>query len=308
MIDVSILIVCYNSLRDIQNCLKGLYANTKQVAFEVVLLDNSNDGTVEWVKSHYFQVNVIQNNSNLGFAGGNNSLAQHAKGQFLLLLNPDTLITDNCVAKLLECAKKNPKNGAWGGVTLYPDGLRENSSLQVPPTLWNMFLLSIGLKGLRKGVLRVGCETEREVAVLSGAFMLVDRKIWNDLGGFDPSFFLYSEEVDLCYRIAQYTGSPLIMTPHASVVHLVGKSCDNNKERMFGILRGQMHLDRKFHGTLHNLCLAALIIGNALLRWVISILLRPVIGKDRAQNLHDKYKPVIFHVSEWWHGYTRHKI
>jgi GT2 family glycosyltransferase len=307
MTDVSILIVCYNSLADIKNCLKWLYEKTKDTAFEVVLLDNSNDGTIGWVKNHYPQVKTIPNSSNLGFANGNNLLAQHALGQFLLLLNPDTLITDNCVAKLLECAKKYPKHGAWGGITLYPDGKRENSSLQVLPTLWNMFLLSIGLKGLRKGALRVGSQTEQEVAVLSGAFMLVDRKIWNDLGGFDPSFFLYSEEVDLCYRIAQYTGIRPIMTPHASVIHLVGKSCDNNKERMFGILRGQMHLDRKFHGMLHNLCLAALIVGNALLRWLISILLRPVIGKDRAQNLHDKYKPVISHISEWWHGYTRHK-
>ncbi|HAE43567.1 MAG TPA: glycosyltransferase family 2 protein [Clostridiales bacterium] len=307
MIDVSILIVCYNSLTDIKNCLKGLYEKTKDVNFEVLLLDNSHDGTVEWVKGNYCQVRIIPNSTNLGFAGGNNLLAQHATGHFLLLLNPDTLITDNSVANLLLCAKKHPKHGAWGGITLYLDGLRENSSLQVSPTLWNMFLLSVGLKSLRKGFLRERGEREQEVAILSGAFMLVERKIWNEIGGFDTSFFLYSEEVDLCFRIAQYTGMHPIMTPHASVIHLVGKSCDNKKERMFGILRGQMHFDRKRHGILHNITLAALIVSNALIRWLISILLRPLIGKERAQRLHDTYKPIILNISEWWYGYTRHK-
>lgn len=308
MVDVSILIICFNSLKDIGNCLNGLYSNTKNVTFEVILLDNSDDGTIGWVTDNYPQVKIIENDKNLGFARGNNLLATFSLGHYLLLLNPDTLIIDNAIYNLVDCAKKYSKHRAWGGITLHTDGSRENSSLQVPPTLWNMFLLSVGLKRWRKGGFRLGSKMEHEVSVLSGAFMLVERKIWNELGGFDPSFFLYSEEVDLCYRISQYTGLSPLMTPHASVIHLVGKSFDNNKQRTLGILRGQMHLDRKFHGTFHNINLATLIVWNALLRWLISILLRPLLGNNRAQNLHDKYEPILFHIPEWWHGYAPHKI
>jgi GT2 family glycosyltransferase len=303
--DISVLIVCYHSLADIQNCLNGLYSNTKDITFEVILLDNSKDGTVDWVISNYPQAHVIPNNSNLGFAGGNNLLARHATGKFLLLLNPDTLILDNSVKRLLECAERYPQHGAWGGITLHVDGARENSSLQAAPTIWNMFLLSIGLKNLRTGVLQDGSKTEHEVAILSGAFMLVNRKIWDELGGFDSSYFLYSEEVDLCYRIAQQTGLSPIMTPHASVTHLVGRSCKDSTDRILGILRGRMHFDRKFHGVIHNTAMATLIVWNALIRLLFSILLQLFIGQDRAKNIRNKYKPVIFHISDWWHGYNK---
>ncbi len=303
MIDVSVLVVCYRSREYVGDCLAGLYEHTRGVSFEVLLLDNSDDGAAEWVREHYPQTTVIDNRDNLGFAGGNNALADHARGRYLLLLNPDTLVRDNAVGELAACAAAHPGHGAWGGVTVYPSGEREPTSQQAAPGLWSELLLALGLGRLRRGGLPAGASAPREVAVLSGAFMMVEASLWRELGGFDPSFFLYSEEVDFCCRLRRRTGRRPIMTPASRVVHLVGKSSGDSAERALGIYRGKMHLDRKLHGGWHVGALGAVMWLGAAVRWGMGGVLRPLLGAERAQRWRQRYAADARRPGAWWGGY-----
>jgi len=300
---VSVLIVAYQAKRMTLDCLESVFEHTRGVSFEVLLIDNGTDGTQQAVADAFPEVRLVPSPGNVGFGGGNNVAARHARGRYLLLLNPDTLLHDDAISALARCAQAHPEAGAWGGLTILPDGRRDPSCMQIGPSLWTSVVNAIGFGRWRRGGLPEGATEPAPVKVLSGAFMMVEAEAWRALGGFDESFFMYNEEVDLCYRIRQRLGRPVVMTPEARVTHLVGSGQAANPRRIVAMMQSRMHFDRKHHGRLHNAIKGALTYLHAATRYHGATLARPIIGAERARTLREAFRPMLKQPGRWFYGY-----
>jgi len=303
--DVSVLIVGYKSRDLLADCLRGLYEHTRGVAMEVLYVDCSDDGSCGLVRERFPQTRVIDNDENLGFGRGNNFLARHAQGRYLLLLNPDTLIEDNAVGKLVRFADATADAGAWGGMTMLPDGRVDPGSQQKRPGIRHSLFRLLGLNRLNRGGLTADASGPADVEVLCGAFMMVRRDVWERLGGFDESFFLYCEEVDLCYRL-HLAGYRILMTPDSKIVHLVGSGDSKSGARMVALTKGSVHFERKHFGPAHNVIDLALRWLYSATRYVGGVLARPMIGAERSARLRDRNRPIVFGPGEWMRGWADH--
>lgn len=301
--EISVLVVGYKSRHLIEACLSGLFEHTRGVAFEVLFLDNSDDGGAEFVATAFPQVRTLGHQDNLGFARGNNVLARHAVGGFLLLLNPDTIIHDNAVGQLLATARTRPDAGAWGGVTVLPDGGIDPGCRQRGPQLLRTIAHAAGLG--RHVTQRLSTDSERpsEVEVLTGAFMMLRRDLWEELGGFDETFFMYGEDYDLCYRVRR-RGRPLLITPQARITHLVGSGSAKNPARVLFMVRASMHFYRKHFSRGYVVTVGALTWLHAATRVFGGLVAWPVIGRARAASLRAAYLPVLRRPGGWWLGFN----
>jgi GT2 family glycosyltransferase len=230
-VKLSIIILCWNDQQVIANCLQSIYANTHSTEFEVIVSDNgSRDGSIQFIRKNYPQVRVIENGSNLRFAKANNIGIRESKGKYILILNPDTIIHDCTLDKLVRFADEHQEAGAFGCKVLNADGSYQESGRPFP-SFRGEWVRALGLKPLAylsdwflPGVY-VGWkgDTERRVDWLSGCFILVRGDLLKNIEGFDEQFFYYYEDMDLCRRIWQ-AGRPIIYTPQMTVTHLGGQS------------------------------------------------------------------------------------
>lgn len=302
MIDISILIVCYRSIDLIGPTLSGLFEFTDGCTYEVLLTDCSDDGTEAWVAEHYPQVKILPAGGNLGFAAGNNFLSQHASGEYLLLLNPDVIVDDNAIGSLFQCAKHHSDAGAWGGQTRLPDGTVDPGSQQSTPTLKRLALAAMGQEKRTVGGLSKDATGPESVEGLSGAFLMVRRQTWEALGGFDESFFMYAEELDLCYRIRQ-SGQQLLMTPDSRITHLVGGGSALNPRRATSIAKAKMHFLRKHRGKFYAMLAAILYWFAAANRVALGLVLGKILGRQRPGQLMAAHLPVLMNPASWVTGY-----
>lgn len=301
--ELSILIVCYRSKELIGPMLEGLYQHTRGVEYEVLLTDCSQDGTVAYVQQRFPSVRVVPTEENLGFARGNNFLAQHACGSKLLLLNPDMLIRDNAVGEVAACSRQHANAGAWGGVTVLENGAIDPSCMQAFPTIPRLILECVGLGKWARGGVDLNAESPREVETLTGAFLMMERSEWEVMGGFDETFFMYAEELDLCYRV-QRAGKPIVMTPKARITHLVGGGASLSPKRIQSIAKAKMHFFRKHFSPAKRLLSGVLLWGTAMNRSIMGALKR-ALGQDRGSKLVQAYWPLVRSPSQWWFGYDR---
>lgn len=247
MIDVSVIIVSYNTreltlatlatLHDQRNfgelavsqALPGSnFPETEQIlhrGIEVIVVDNaSTDGSADAICAAFPAVTVARSNVNLGFAPAVNLAAERARGRYLLLLNPDIRPDGPFILELLEFAEKHPSHGIYGGRTMREDG-RDFLAGYAFPSIGEYLWFATGLSKLYNPEELPRLDRSRPVHVpaLSGCLMLVERELWEALGGFDPRFFMYSEDTDLCWRAAQAGARP-VLVPSARVTHLGGRS------------------------------------------------------------------------------------
>jgi GT2 family glycosyltransferase len=222
---VSVLIVNYNSA-----ALARRAADSARVAtglpVEVILVDNASpEGLGDLTDLP--GVTLLRLSRNIGFGRATNLAACRARGTYLLLLNPDTLVLAGAIDRLVDFARARPGAGIWGGRTLHADGSLNPSSASRRMTLWSVFSRASGLSALapRSRLLNPEAypgwnrDSERAVDVVTGCFLLVRRDLWRRLGGFDPSFFLYGEEVDLCLRARALGLAAPRVTPDAVIHH-----------------------------------------------------------------------------------------
>lgn len=271
--DVTIVIVTYNSEQHIGSCLDSVFSQKKSVKQQVVVVDNqSRDGTVSLIREKYPEVKMIASEQNLGFAKGVNLGASHADAEFVLLLNPDTIILDSAVDVIVEFARKNPGHGLYGGRTLTPEGELEPSSCWGLPTLWSMGLFAFGLTtALPRNPLfdpeSLGNwqrDTVREVGVITGCFLLVPTAVWSELGGLDERYFMYGEDVDLAMR-AYRAGYRPVLCPDAKLVHEVGACSDTPVHKTMLLYKGKASLVRMhWSGLRQSLGLFFLVAGTGL--------------------------------------------
>jgi GT2 family glycosyltransferase len=279
--DVSILVISYNTRDLTLACLDSVFKETRQVTFEVILLDNASaDGSADAVAERYRQVRLIRSNQNLGFAKGNNVAAREARGEYLLLLNSDTLILDGAVDKVMSFARSHPETGIVGGRTYFGDGSLNPTSCHGRPTPWSLLCMGLGLSSMFRGSRLFDPESiggwkrdsVREVDAVTGCFFLIRRSLWELLGGFDERFFMYGEETDLCLR-AWKAGSRCAINPEATLIHYGGKSERTRADKMAKLFRAKTQLFEKhwrpgtrwFGGTMLRLWAFTRMAGTGLL-------------------------------------------
>lgn len=275
-IDVSIIVVSYNTRALTLAALTSVVAETRDVAYEVIVVDNaSSDGSAAAIAAHPAKPRLMALDENIGFARANNLAAAEARGDYILLLNPDTVVLDRAIDRLVAFARANKRALIWGGRTLFADGSLNPSSCWRRMTPWNLLCRLVGLTAifpdseLFNGEALGGWQRDRvrEVDIVSGCFLLIPRPIWLALGGFDPVFFMYGEEADLCLRARRIGARPTI-TPEATIVHLGGASEATRAAKMVKLLAAKASLvDRHWNPLLRDLGLW-LLAGWPLTRWL----------------------------------------
>lgn len=303
--DLSIILVSYNTREYTLRALQSLYAETSKTSFEVILVDNdSKDSSLEAVQEHYPQVQAYQSGENLGFAGGVHYGVDRSTAPMLLLLNPDTVITDGAVDRLYQFAQQNPKNGIWGGVTLNNDMTVNTQHAWARHSLSTLMFSAFGLsKIFSKSCLfnkaNYGCwsrDTVKEVDILSGCFFMTTRDLWSQLGGLDTSFFMYAEEADYCLK-AKELGYQPIVTPEARLIHHGGVSHANLAAKEVKLLRGKVELIKRHDQGLFKKMYIALIWLYSFNKVVESKLLKS--GSVEAEE----WKKVFEQRDVWMKGY-----
>jgi GT2 family glycosyltransferase len=225
---LSVVIICWNDLRVLRDCLRSIYEGTHATEFEVIVSDNGSvDDSVEFIRKHYPQTLVVENEQNLGFARGNNAGVCVAQGEYVLILNPDTVIHDGSLDRLVAFADRHQEAGAFGCRVLNPDGTYQVSA-RLFPTVWRYWIAALGLAKLSSVFTYEEYrhwygETERYIDWQSGCCVMFRGDLLKSLGGFDEQFFYHFEEVDLCRRV-QNAGRPILFTPEAAITHLGGQS------------------------------------------------------------------------------------
>lgn len=221
MSKVSIIIITYNSEKTIKSCLDSIIGRG-----EVIVVDNnSSDKTLEQVEK-FKDIKVIKNKENLGFGKGNNLGVQNSSGETLFFLNPDCVVRENSLEKLVDFLDRNQEIGAVGPKLLNEDGsvLREMSPF---PTVVSeiMVLLRLHRVPFFNNLVYPNYDftKQQEAEHLMGAALMVRRAVFEDVGGFDENFFLWFEETDLLKRIKE-KGHKVVYYPDAVVTHLVGQS------------------------------------------------------------------------------------
>lgn len=274
MIDLSIVIVNWNTRDLLAQCLHSVYNTTSNLDFEVIVVDNaSTDGSLEMVRQEFPDVSLIANTENLGFAKANNQAIRRSQGRYVLLLNSDAFVRENTIECMIDFMDGHPEAGMAGCKLLYEDG-RLQPSCSTFPTLFTEFCIATGLDKLFPksplfGKYRMtywDFDDVREVDVVLGAFMLVRATATDEVGLMDERYFMYSEEVDWCYRFKE-KGWKIYFYPDVEAVHLWGSSTKQVEvEMLMQLYRSRVEFFRKFHGKRSATLLKVIIGLNCLLR------------------------------------------
>lgn len=250
---VSILVISYNTKEMTLDCLRSVAAET-HVPHEVIVVDNNSpDGSAAAIAEAFPGIRLIASEENHGFAKGNNIAAEHARGKYVLLLNPDTVVLDGAIDRLIAFAERAPQARIWGGRTLYGDRSLNPSNCNALQSLWSVFCRTSGLAVAFRNTEFFNPEnyggwdrsTEREVGYVCGCFFLIERDFWNRLGGFDLTFVMYGEETDLCHRARAFGARPRV-TPEATIVHYVGASSKRRSDKDALVLKSKVTLARRY--------------------------------------------------------------
>jgi len=241
-------------MEDLRACLKSLEEVKDEASFEVIVVDNASlDGSVDMVQREFPWVRLIRLCYNIGFAGGHNLNFRYAKGRFFMPLNSDTVVHPRAIRNLVEFMKENPSVGISGPKLLNPDGSLQYSCRRFPTPQAALFRNTILGKWFPKNryareyLMQDWPHDEvKDVDWVSGAAICVRRELFERLGGFDERFFMYLEDVDLCYR-AHQSSYRVVYLPTAVITHAIGRSTDKVANRMIRQFHRSMFLFYRKH-------------------------------------------------------------
>lgn len=242
-IELSIIIVNYNGLKYLRECFESLQHNLKDIVYEIIVLDNnSKDNSCEYIKNNFPEINLIESEINYGFGKGNNEAVKQAKGEFLLLINNDTIVCDNLIP-VLNTLKSDKKIGVIG-INMLNANKKYIPAAGNFPNYRNMFqfqkLLDLGSE-FQNGIFS---KIQYEVDWLGGSFLMIPRHIYQQINGFDEDYFMYVEDVDFCKRIAD-KGYKRIFMPHYNYIHFVGFNLNKNPMLVKGY---KIYIKKHFFG------------------------------------------------------------
>jgi GT2 family glycosyltransferase len=232
---VSIIIVNWNSVEFVRRAINSIHLWVSSVEYEIIVVDGgSHDGCGQVMAAEFPGVLFVQSQDNIGFGRANNLGAEHARGRHLLLLNPDTQLRENSVLTLLRCLESLPRAGAVGCRLLNADGSLQTSCVQSFPTIFNQVMDAESLRrrfplwrAWGTAALYSSDPKPAEVEAVSGACILVKREVFDRVGGFCPCYFMYGEDLDLCFKIKQ-AGYQVYHLPETSLVHFGGGCTDKS--------------------------------------------------------------------------------
>ena len=229
--DLSICLVPLNALSYMEPLLDSIKKFTVGLSYELIVVDNgSTDGTADWIERHHPEILLIRNQTNLGFTRGNNQAIALAQGDHMLLLNPDTLLTEDCFGPQISYLRENPEVGITIPKVLNSDGSFQQQSRRGdarPVEVFGYFLklgkLFPSNKALN-GYLQSWLPQDEiaEVKAVSGSCMFIRREVYEQIGGLDEQFFAYQEDSDYCMR-ARQAGWKVMYVPLSSIIHYAGE-------------------------------------------------------------------------------------
>lgn len=252
-LDLSIIIVNWNTRDLLAECLRSVYDTVHDLAFEVFVVDNaSTDGSADMVRQCFPQAQLIENSENVGFARANNQAIERSSGRYIVLLNSDTIVRPQALAALIQFMEGHARAGACGPYLLNADGTLQASChplLTAFREFWRLCFLDHLWPLASYRMERWSDDVPREVAVIKGACLVLRRQTLVQVGLLDERYFIYSEEMDLCHRLA-LSGWRLYWVPAARVVHLGGGSTRQVAPEMYlQLYRSKAQYQHKFWGA-----------------------------------------------------------
>lgn len=279
---ISIIILSYNTQDLLKKCLASLYSKITDSNFEVIVVDNnSTDDSVKMLKHDFKKVIVIENKENLGFAKGCNIGATHAKGEYLLFLNSDTEFTASDTLEKLTAQLKEKTVGVVGGLMLNPDKSYQRSfgSFYTLPHVMKMLFLGENTELSGQKFTHV-----QTVDWVSGGFMLVRKSVFEEVKGYDEGYFMYVEDVDLCYRVKK-AGYTVVVDPDIKILH-VGHGSSNRTFAVVHIYKGLGRFYKLHRSSVEYACLRVLLHVKA-----YAVMFFATIKRDT--SLADRYKRAL---------------
>jgi len=284
---LSVILVNYNDLAHIEASLSSLQAADLPPATEIIVVDNdSSDGSRELVASRFPRVRLVTNRENVGFPRANNQGAQESHGEFLLFLNTDTIVPPGALVPLLDLMRADATIGAAGPRLFHGDGdFQVSFGRRVD--FFAQFRQKLILNPYYRRVLKKGGPL-REAGWLSAACLLCRRTAFDAVGGFDDNFFLYFEDIDLCFRIRE-AGWRLVLVPEARVFHAGGATTmPRRSASRFEYRRSQLYFYRK-HNSRGSLRLLRFYLGLN----VLALAARGILTGDEGADLRRKYRRLL---------------
>ena len=253
--DLSIIIVNYNVKEFLQNLLHSAEKASSRISKEIIVIDNaSDDGSVDIIKQKFPTVKLIENKNNIGFGSANNQGLKIAQGKYILFINPDCIVSENTFDKMISFFNEHPDCGLAGCKILNSDGSLQLACRRSFPGPWTSFTKVTGLSNLfpgtrifaRYNLTYLDENRTHEVDAVSGSFMMIKRDAYEKVGGFDDQFFMYGEDLDLCYRV-QKAGFKVYYVPDTQIIHYKGESTKRSNLDETKLFYDAMHKFVKKH-------------------------------------------------------------
>jgi GT2 family glycosyltransferase len=298
-LDLSVVIVNWNTRDLLLKCLASIYATIHDLCFEVWLVDNaSTDGSVAAAQEQFPRLQVIQNSRNLGFAAANNLALRQIQGRFALLLNTDAMLTEGAVQELFHFMENNPQAAMTCGQLLNRDGTKQNSIANFPSLalfLTNETLLRLLFPKTYPSKLRQ-YESPLEVESCIGACMMVRKTAMDSEGLLDERFFFFFEETDWAYRMRR-AGWKIFFVPRARIFHIQGQSVGPEAKGRLLFYRSRYQYLKKWFPKRYPLMAATIII-----RLLLNILLTGMAVLFTAFCLpKERHRLGVYLKILWWH-------
>ncbi|BCW98670.1 MAG: glycosyl transferase [Armatimonadota bacterium] len=298
---VSAIVVSYNTRDMTLECLRALKADLAGMPSETWVVDNaSSDGSAEAVEKHFPEVHVLQSGRNAGFGAANNMAMERARGDLFLLVNSDAFLRPGCARGLADCLERHPDAAVAGPRIVRPDGSLQISCFRFPSpgrsVLENLFVASLFPNHPALGDYRRWAhDIEREVDWVIGACMLVRRKAYEQVGGFDERFFMYAEETDWQKRM-RAAGWKVWFTPAGETVHVGGGSGQKSKTAITAFHRSKEDFFFKHYGLAGVLTNRLTSIAGALCRVPVYACLSLLKRDDRLASIRRREWQEVL----WW--------
>jgi O-antigen biosynthesis protein len=287
LFDISVIIVNYNVKELLEQCIISILSASKNLKTEIIVVDNNSfDGSVEHIKKKFNDVSslkIIASPINLGFAKANNLGAREAKGEYLLILNPDTVLQEDTLEKSLDFYKNTAGTGALTCKLILPNGRLDLACRRSFPTPAVAVYRILGLSRLfpksktfgKYNLTYLDENSTYEVDAIVGAFMLIKKDIYDKMNGFDEEYFMYGEDLDLCYRIKK-AGYKIYYYPQTSIIHYKGESTKKSSisyvNNFYGAMRIFVKKNLKTSFWLMNLLIKLSIIYRAAISYAKRVL------------------------------------
>ncbi|MCO6174794.1 glycosyltransferase family 2 protein [Flavobacterium sp. NRK F10] len=257
-VELSVILVNYNGIQYLDACLKSIQQHLLEIDYEIILIDNnSQDESCTFIKENYPTICLIESRSNNGFGKGNNLAVQQAKGEYVLLLNIDTVLQDN-LKPALDYVKTHKTVGALG-INMLNGNKEYLQAVGQFPNLTNLFWMKRAFQFDDDFISGDFSKEIYEVDWLTGSFILMSKRIYDEIKGFDEDYFLYVEDVDFCKRIADL-GYKRVFYSKQKYIHYVGF----NKKKNPMLIKGyRLYIKKHFKGFYKYLCLGVLKINQS---------------------------------------------